>query len=327
MPKPRKNRSIPRLSSAEHAERNKQVLNIHENVRAIAAIFVTKHGGLKAIEQQYGLTFDDLIQIGNLGAMEAASTWDPGKGSSFLTFASRRIEGAIQDHIRKYGTLVHVSRTFHRQLNSGKLQKLEQEIAETTPGTSVHKRLVRERAGLLGQRQTQTVKSISFQNEQAPRPVDRNELRSLKQYFLRRLKQFPRHEQLCFILSYLHPTPSEIQRFVHEKPLFLSARNAFTSRPTDRVFNLDLNLLSPTMPPKTIGRILGLSEIRVYQIRIKIGSAIFADPRTLKAFGLEDTEGKYPAIAQVLAHKKKFTDSDYNRIGKMLEELFQPLEN
>lgn len=43
---------------------------------------------------------DDLVQTGTMGLIEAVTRFDPERGSKFSTFAGRRIEGAITDHLR-----------------------------------------------------------------------------------------------------------------------------------------------------------------------------------------------------------------------------------
>lgn len=43
-----------------------------------------------------GLSLDDLIQEGHLGALEAARTWVPGRGSNFLSWASWTVRARLQ---------------------------------------------------------------------------------------------------------------------------------------------------------------------------------------------------------------------------------------
>lgn len=45
--------------------------------------------------------FDDLLQAGMIGLLEAARNYDPGKGASFETYAGIRIRGAIIDEVRR----------------------------------------------------------------------------------------------------------------------------------------------------------------------------------------------------------------------------------
>ena len=44
---------------------------------------------------------DDLVQIGMIGLLEAANSYEPGKGANFETYASIKIRGAMLDQVRK----------------------------------------------------------------------------------------------------------------------------------------------------------------------------------------------------------------------------------
>ncbi|MGD2175587.1 MAG: FliA/WhiG family RNA polymerase sigma factor [Candidatus Brocadiaceae bacterium] len=44
---------------------------------------------------------DDLVGAGTLGLVEAAHRFDPSKGVRFVTFAYRRVQGAMMDHLRQ----------------------------------------------------------------------------------------------------------------------------------------------------------------------------------------------------------------------------------
>jgi RNA polymerase sigma factor FliA len=48
-----------------------------------------------------GVDVDDLVGAGNLGLVEAARRFDPARGTSFHTFATHRIRGAIRDSLRQ----------------------------------------------------------------------------------------------------------------------------------------------------------------------------------------------------------------------------------
>lgn len=47
------------------------------------------------------VVFEDLIQAGMVGLLEALGKYDPGKGASFETYAGIRIRGAIIDEVRR----------------------------------------------------------------------------------------------------------------------------------------------------------------------------------------------------------------------------------
>ncbi len=48
-----------------------------------------------------GMQFDDVVQTGMIGLIEAAKQFDATKGASFTTYASIRIRGKILDELRK----------------------------------------------------------------------------------------------------------------------------------------------------------------------------------------------------------------------------------
>lgn len=64
-------------------------------VRSIAG--KAKKGLAKEIE------FDDLVEYGMVGLLEAASRYDPRYGANFMTFSYYRIRGAIYDGLRNMG--------------------------------------------------------------------------------------------------------------------------------------------------------------------------------------------------------------------------------
>lgn len=59
---------------------------------------------------------DDLVQTGILGLITATVRFDPDRGVSFSTFAGRRIEGAIIDHLRRSDWAPRSVRALERRL-------------------------------------------------------------------------------------------------------------------------------------------------------------------------------------------------------------------
>src|SRR5690606_37212658 len=49
------------------------------------------------------IEFDDLVEYGMIGLLEAADRYDPSHGANFMTFAYYRIRGAIYDGLRGMG--------------------------------------------------------------------------------------------------------------------------------------------------------------------------------------------------------------------------------
>jgi RNA polymerase sigma factor for flagellar operon FliA len=56
--------------------------------------------------------FDELVSSGTMGLMNALSSFDPGRGLAFSTFAAPRIRGAILDELRRQD---HVPRSVRRK--------------------------------------------------------------------------------------------------------------------------------------------------------------------------------------------------------------------
>jgi len=63
-----------------------------------------------------GLDRDDLLSVGNLGLLNAARTYKPGRGASFRTFAYMAIRAAILDELRRADPLPRGARARLRGL-------------------------------------------------------------------------------------------------------------------------------------------------------------------------------------------------------------------
>ncbi len=75
------------LEKIRDGDRNAKNELIEHNLRLVAHIIKRYYSGMK--EQE------DLISIGTIGLIKAASTYDYEKGTRFATYASRCIENAI----------------------------------------------------------------------------------------------------------------------------------------------------------------------------------------------------------------------------------------
>jgi RNA polymerase sigma factor for flagellar operon FliA len=67
---------------------------------------------------------DDFYSVGVIGLMHAASTFDPGRGASFKTFAYTAIRGAILDEVRKHDPVPR-----NRRDRLRKVERLHAELA------------------------------------------------------------------------------------------------------------------------------------------------------------------------------------------------------
>ena len=61
---------------------------------------------------------DDLVQAGMVGLVEAANRFDAESGTSFASFASRRIEGAILDYVRADSWMPRQLRAVEKQISA-----------------------------------------------------------------------------------------------------------------------------------------------------------------------------------------------------------------
>lgn len=70
---------------------------------------------------------DELEQAGLLGLSQALSRFEEGRGSSFQTYAARRIEGSMLDALREHDTLSRDSRARLREMSAA-VSKLEHKL-------------------------------------------------------------------------------------------------------------------------------------------------------------------------------------------------------
>ena len=77
-------------------------------------LLIERHQGLaRALALRYrtsGEAVDDLIQVANLGLVNAANRFDPDRGVPFSTYAVPTILGELRRHFRDHGWSVHLPR-------------------------------------------------------------------------------------------------------------------------------------------------------------------------------------------------------------------------
>lgn len=97
-------------------------------VKRIAAGFLRKKPAL--------LDYDDLIQAGNMGLMNAITRFDDTKGASFKTYATIRVRGAIIDEIN---SLDWTPRSVRKNIKSviNAIEKHNQEFGHSEPFSSI----------------------------------------------------------------------------------------------------------------------------------------------------------------------------------------------
>lgn len=62
--------------------------------------------------------FDDMLQAGMIGLMDAASRYEPGQGTPFETYATQRIRGAMLDELRAGDWLPRSARRVRRDIDA-----------------------------------------------------------------------------------------------------------------------------------------------------------------------------------------------------------------
>lgn len=76
-----------------------------------------------------GLSMEDLLGEGNVGLMEAARRYDPGKGCKFVTYAMWWIRKAILDALTRYSGVMSISGYYRRKLREIRHKDRELEAA------------------------------------------------------------------------------------------------------------------------------------------------------------------------------------------------------
>ena len=191
---------------------------------------------------------DELVQVGLIGLNDALTRFEQGPGSTFETYAARRIEGAMLDTLRSDDTLSRDARGRLREVR-GAVSRLEQSLGRTPRAKEVanelrwtlqkfHDCMVEAGAGgkRAGDTDLDSLEDADWADGRGP--DDSTGLEELSDP-LRALQQRQRHA----ILSAAFDALEEAERYVMES-----------------IYDRDLGL-------RAIGNKLGVSEARVSQIR------------------------------------------------------------
>lgn len=79
-----------------------------------------------------GLPFEDLVSEGNLGLIEAARRFDPGRGAKFITYAAWWIRKAMWKAVAEQSRSIHVSDYQRRQARQGSTEGHESDGRRST---------------------------------------------------------------------------------------------------------------------------------------------------------------------------------------------------
>ena len=97
---------------------------LHELVSAYARLVISMASRFR----NYGLPIGDLIQEGNIGLMQAANRFDPGREVRFSTYAQWWIRSTIQDYILRNWSIVRTGTTAAQKSLFFNLRRLRAKI-------------------------------------------------------------------------------------------------------------------------------------------------------------------------------------------------------
>lgn len=156
--------------------------------------------------------FDDLLQSGLVGLLEARANYNPAGGANFETFAKIRIQGSIIDSLRKNSWLTRET-SKNMKLISDAISRLEQRTHQHPSSEDIAKELgitTEEHFKISQEISISNVMSIDeFENSDdqfgtdSENPHDINMLQNLKEQVKKVLAQLPKKEQLVLSLYYI----------------------------------------------------------------------------------------------------------------------------
>jgi RNA polymerase sigma-32 factor len=97
---------------------------LHELIRSYTRLVIA----LASRFRNYGLPMGDLIQEGNVGLMQAAARFEPGREVRFSTYASWWIRSAMQDYVLRNWSIVRTGTTAAQKALFFNLRRLKAKI-------------------------------------------------------------------------------------------------------------------------------------------------------------------------------------------------------
>ncbi|MCI5105782.1 MAG: RNA polymerase sigma factor FliA [Pseudomonadales bacterium] len=153
---------------------------------------------------------EDLIQVGMIGLLEAARTYEPNQGAEFKSYASIRIRGAILDELRRETWVPRSVQQKSRRLSRA-IQEVENRKGCTATDKEIAKELglsMEEYAELLETVASCTVFSLDDDNTFSEPATDEDETmmglhdESVKKTLASAIGQLPEQEKMVVVLYY-----------------------------------------------------------------------------------------------------------------------------
>ncbi|MEI8393867.1 MAG: RNA polymerase factor sigma-32 [Rhodospirillaceae bacterium] len=106
---------------------------LHELVRAYTRLVISTASRFR----NYGLPMGDLVQEGNVGLMQAAARFEPGREVRFSTYAAWWIRSAMQDYILRNWSIVRTGTTAAQKSLFFNFRRLRAQIASCASSTNL----------------------------------------------------------------------------------------------------------------------------------------------------------------------------------------------
>ncbi|NBT75911.1 MAG: FliA/WhiG family RNA polymerase sigma factor [Betaproteobacteria bacterium] len=154
----------------------------------------------------------ELIQVGTVGLLEAAKSFDPSKGIPFEHFAHSRVRGAIFDEVRRMSTMPRSAVAIHKQ-HSAESRQLSTELGREPSQAEVAAALGKDSEDFHEERrkaaQYHTVyledvaeQAYAIPDERSRQPDALAEESQFMEVLVRAIEQLPERDQLVMTLYY-----------------------------------------------------------------------------------------------------------------------------